>query len=121
MKLFLTVIVLSGAAVLLSQCKTQKETAYIVPPQYTGETRQNLINMLEHGQKLYKIHCTRCHGIFKKSKDSIPDFSKTQIENYELAALREDQTNHAMMEKIRPYDLDMIMQFLTFRRVYKKE
>lgn len=121
MKPFVAAAILILFSTVLSKCKTQKETAYIIPPQYTGETRKNLIAMLEHGQKLYKIHCSRCHGIFTKGRDSIPNFTKTQIENYETAALREDPKNHAVMQKIRPYDLDMILQFLTFRRIYKKD
>jgi cytochrome c553 len=98
------------------KCKTQKEALYIVPEQYTGETRENMIKMLEDGQTLFKIHCSRCHGIFGKGKDSIPNFSKTQIESYRSAALLEDPENHAVAQKIRPYDLDMILQFLQFRR-----
>lgn len=113
-------LILFSFLCFLPYCKTTKETAYIIPEQYTGETRQNLINMLEHGQKLYKIHCARCHGIFTNGKDSIPNFSKTQIENYEAAFIRNDSTNHAVAQKIRPYDLDMILQFLAFRKVSKK-
>jgi hypothetical protein len=109
-------ILLIGLVSILSRCKTQKEAEYIIPDNYEGQTRQNLINMLEEGQKLYKIHCSSCHGIFTKGKDSIPNFSKTQIENYRAAALIDDPKNHAVVQKIRPEDLDRILQFLTFRK-----
>lgn len=99
-----------------SRCKAPKETYYIVPEQYTGETRENMIRMLEQGQKLYRIHCSGCHGIFGKGKDSIPNFSKKQVENYQSAVLRQDPANHAVAQKIRPYDLDMIVLFLSFRK-----
>lgn len=87
-----------------------------MPPQYTGDTRKNMIAMLEHGQKLYRIYCSRCHGIFGKGKDSIPNFSKTQIENYQSAVLAGDSNNHSVAMKLRPYDLDMILLFLSFRK-----
>jgi mono/diheme cytochrome c family protein len=99
-----------------TKCTSQKQTAYVVPPEYTGKTKDNLVKMLEHGQKLYRIHCSPCHGIFAKGKDSIPDFSKTQIEAYKSSALLDDPKNHAVAQKIRPEDLDMILQFLMFRK-----
>ena len=100
----------------ISMCTPQKQSVYFVPDQYTGETKANLVTMLEYGQKLYKLNCTRCHGIFTKGKDGIPDFSKIQIEAYRSSFLLDDSKNHAVAKKIRPYDLDMILQFLQFRK-----
>ena len=107
--------------VVLSKCTPQKETAYYIPDEYTGETRTNMIAMLESGQKLYKINCSRCHGIFTKGKDSIPNFSKTQIENYQTSVIMDDPKNHSVVQKIRPYDLDLILQFLSFRKPPAKQ
>lgn len=100
-----------------TKCTSQKQTAYVVPPEYTGQTKDNLVKMLEHGQKLFRIHCSPCHGIFTKGKDSIPNFSKTQIEAYKSSALLDDPKNHAVAQKIRAEDLDMILQFLSFRKI----
>jgi cytochrome c553 len=111
-----TLILIIAFFLVIAKCTPQKQTVYIVPEQYTGETRVNMIKMLEDGQKLYKLNCSRCHGIFTKGKDSIPNFSKTQIESYSVSALLDDPKNHAVTQKIRPYDLDMILQFLQFRR-----
>jgi cytochrome c5 len=116
MKKKILLISISALVLVMAKCTTQKQTAYIVPEQYTGETRVNMVKMLEHGQKLYRIHCSPCHGIFTKGKDSIPNFSKTQIEAYRSSALLDDPKNHAVAQKIRPYDLDMILQFLSFRK-----
>jgi hypothetical protein len=109
---FLTILYLGA-----SKCTPQKKPAYVVPPEYTGKTKDNLVKMLEHGQKLYRIHCSHCHGIFTKGKDSIPNFSKTQIEAYKSSALFDDSKNHTVVQKIRPEDLDMILQFLSFRKL----
>ena len=109
-------IFLAAASVLLTLCSTQKSTEYAIPEEYTGQTRVNMENALITGQKLFKIHCSACHGIFTKGKDSIPNFSKTQIELYRSSALLDDPRNHAVAMKIRPDDLDLILQFLAFRR-----
>lgn len=101
---------------LFATCATQKRIEYQVPEEYTGEARTNLINRLEMGQKLFKINCSPCHGIFTKGKDSIPNFSKTQIEAYRSSVLLEDPTNHSVIKKIRPVDLDMILLFLEMRK-----
>lgn len=116
MKKYFIIFLIACVFLVIIKCTPQKQTVYIVPDQYTGETRVNMIKMLEHGQKLYKLNCSRCHGIFNKGKDSIPNFSKTQIEAYSASALLDDPKNHAVTQKIRPYDLDMILQFLQFRR-----
>jgi cytochrome c553 len=117
MKKYITVIILITFYLTITKCTSQKQTAYVVPSEYTGQTKENLVKMLEHGQKLYRIHCSPCHGIFTNGKDSIPNFSKTQIEAYKSSALLDDPKNHAVAQKIRPEDLDMILQFLSFRKL----
>lgn len=116
MKKNIALILLVSFCIAFTECKHQKETAYYIPDEYTGQTRANFIAMLENGQKLYKLHCAGCHGIFTKGKDSIPNFSKTQIENYAASALSDDPKNHSVAKKIRPYDLDLILQFLSYRK-----
>lgn len=113
-------IITLATCVIFVSCATQKRTEYIVPDEYTGEARTILVNRLEAGQKLFKIHCSPCHGIFTKGKDSIPNFSKTQIEGYRSAVLMEDPENHSVARKIRPEDLDMILLFLELRKPNKE-
>ena len=105
---------------LMTQCAQQIKTAYIIPEEYTGQTRDNMEKALIVGQKLYKIYCSGCHGIFTDGRDSIPNFSKTQIEAYKSSALLDDPKNHAVAQKIRPDDLDLILQFLAFRKMTKE-
>lgn len=101
--------------VIGARCVMHKK-AYVIPADYMGATRDNLDKMLAEGQKLYKIYCSGCHGIFSKGKDSVPDFSKTQIEGYKASALLDDPKNHSVAMQLRAEDLDLILQFLSFRK-----
>jgi len=96
-------------------CKTSQKQAYLIPEEYTGTTRAKMDEMLQAGQRLYKLHCSGCHGIFGNGRDSVPNFSKTQIEAYRSTALLDDPRNHAVARKLRMEDLDLILQFLDFR------
>ena len=103
-------------SLVIINCKAPKKMGYTIPDDYSGQSKVNLIKYLDQGQKLYRINCSRCHGIFTKGKDSIPNFSKTEIEAYKSAVLMDDPKNHAVAKKIRPEDLNMILEFLAFRK-----
>jgi len=103
-------------SIAILNCNTPKKIGYTIPDDYTGQSRANLVKYLDQGQKLFKLYCSRCHGIFTKGKDSIPNFSKTEIEAYKSAVLMDDPKNHAIAQKIRAEDLNMILEFLAFRR-----
>jgi mono/diheme cytochrome c family protein len=111
-----TILSIFVIAVVIINCTAPKKIGYTIPDDYTGQSRANLIKYLDQGQKLFKINCSRCHGIFTKGKDSIPNFSKTEIEAYKSAVLMDDPKNHAIAQKIRPEDLNMILEFLAFRK-----
>jgi hypothetical protein len=68
------------------------------------------------GAKLYRQYCTGCHGIFSAGKDSVPNFSKTQIDGYNLAFIQADSTNHAVASGISQEEFERILLFLTFRK-----
>lgn len=114
MKTMLTILFFIACLIFI-QCTGSKKAAYTIPEQYTGQTRVNMDKMLMDGQKLFKIHCSGCHGIFTKGKDSIPNFTQTQIELYKSTALLDDPKNHAVAQKVRMEDLDRILDFLSFR------
>lgn len=100
----------------LIHCTGSKKPRYSIPEEYyTGIVRQNMDKRLMQGQKLFKLHCSGCHGIFTKGKNSIPNFSKTEIEAYEAAVLYDDQDNHGILKKITEQDLYNILDFLKFR------
>lgn len=99
---------------------TAEKPLYFIPDNYTGLSRENMDKDLMRGQKLFKAHCSGCHGIFTKGKESVPNFSRTQIEAYESRLLYDDEANHGILKKITEEELDRILDFLKFRTVKKE-
>ena len=117
MKRTYTISALMFCAVLF-KCSTQQKTEYDIPPHVPAANKALLIERAEKGKVLYKIHCSGCHGIFTKGKDGIPNFTKTQIDNYHTAALIGlDPNNHAVAKKMSSEQIDYIITFLRLRKV----
>jgi hypothetical protein len=101
------------------QCTTQKKVEYDIPAHYGKEARENAIDWFEKGKILYKVDCAGCHGIYKKGKDSIPNFTKTQIDNYNAMYIKGDPKNHSVAAKLSPEQLYYILTFLRLRKIEK--
>jgi cytochrome c len=120
MKLIYTILSLFFCTIVLHQCVTQKKTEYDIPDHVTKENRELFIEKCEKGKILYKIHCAGCHGIYTKGKDSIPNFTKVQIDSYHAAALIGiDPRNHAVAKKMSSEQIDLVITFLRLRRIEK--
>ena len=102
-------------AVMVIQCSVQKKTTYDLPEYLPPERKSELLANLDKGKELFKMHCSGCHGIFTKGKDSIPNFTEKEIINYMTAYQTNDMKNHAVMKKLLPEELSMIMTFLKLR------
>jgi cytochrome c len=103
-------------AISNSKCESQKKIQYDIPSHVTPENKALYIERAEKGKALYKIHCAGCHGIFTKGKDSIPNFTKIQIDNYHATALIGlDPKNHAVAKKMSSEQIDYIITFLRIR------
>jgi mono/diheme cytochrome c family protein len=98
------------------QCSVEKKTSYDMPKDLSAERKAELVINLEKGQLLFKAHCSGCHGIFTKGKDSIPNFSEKEIVNYMAAVQSNDKNNHAVIRQLLPEELSMIMTFLRLRK-----
>ncbi len=104
------------SAVFLIRC-AEKKIEYNLPQPMSDQTRAVYMERLDKGKTLYKLNCSTCHGIFTKGKDSIPNFTKDQINNYRAAVLMaKDQRNHAVAAKMSPQQLDYIILFLSLRK-----
>ncbi|CAN5858589.1 hypothetical protein BH11BAC4_BH11BAC4_20690 [soil metagenome] len=111
-------IILSFVLVItIVQCNTSKKIVYKIPSYYTGERKTELMTNLEKGKQLFKKYCSNCHGIFTKGKDSVPNFTNTEIKNYLTAYQTNDAKNHAAMKKLLPEEMSMILTFLQLRKI----
>ncbi len=100
-------------------CASKKKVEYDIPSHYGKQARENAINWFEKGKILYKVDCAGCHGIYKKGKDSVPNFTKTQIDNYNAMYIKGDPKNHSVASKLSPEQLYYILTFLRLRKIEK--
>jgi mono/diheme cytochrome c family protein len=68
------------------------------------------------GAELFKKNCSGCHGVFTKGRDSVPNFTKIQMDSYNLAFLQGDTTNHAVAMGISQEEFELIALFFAFRK-----
>jgi hypothetical protein len=100
-------------------CASEKKTEYNIPPDYTPKARQAAIEKFEKGKVLFKINCASCHGIYEKGKETVPNFTKIQIDNYNAMFIKGDPKNHSVAAKLSQEQLNYILNFLRLRRVEK--
>jgi mono/diheme cytochrome c family protein len=84
-----------------------------VPASFSSADSAALIANWTIGIKFYKANCAKCHGIFGKGKDSIPNFSKEQMDDYKSGLLAQDKLNHAVMANMTANELDAVFLFIT--------
>ena len=110
-----------GAWIVACGCLGHKPPEYVIGADVTGENRQLMIERFEAGKVLYKNNCSSCHGIYGHGRDTIPNFTDTQIQNYMARGeIRNDQRNHSVSRQLSPQQLDEIFTFLRLRRVPAK-
>ena len=110
-------ILIITACLLIAQCATKPQVTYDIPANYPEARRQQLIGIFEKGKELYRINCSGCHGIFSKGKDSIPNFSEVQFDNYSARFMNGDPLNHAIIRKMSQEQLNQVLTFLRYRKV----
>ncbi len=104
-------------SVTIMQCAVEKKTQYNIPKYLPEDKKAELLVNLEKGKQLFKAYCSDCHGIFKKGKDSIPNFTRQEIKDYAAAYKANSQLNHAVMKKLLPEEMSMILTFLQLRKI----
>jgi len=115
---FLYLILFLLTILTFYNCSNQKNVKYDIPNHVTAANKELLIAKAEKGKVLYQVHCSGCHGIFAKGKDSIPNFTRVQIDNYHAAALIGiDAKNHAVAKKMSSEQVDQVMTFLRLRKI----
>ena len=117
--LFCALVLSNLFARCYAQNKVEQDTVeYNFGMDVSEANKKLFIERAEKGKILYKIHCTDCHGIFTKAKDSIPDFTKQQIDNYQARSIMAFKS-HAKVRGLSYEQLDYILSFLRLRKVEK--
>lgn len=106
---------------LLCQCARQPKVTYSIPADYPPARREQLIEIFAKGKELYKANCSGCHGIFTKGKDSIPNFTAIQIDNYGARFMNGDPMNHAVARKMSSDQLGQVLTFLRLKKVSPRD
>ncbi|HVY73182.1 MAG TPA: c-type cytochrome [Puia sp.] len=101
---------------LLFACRTKQQVEYNIPSHYTPEAREMAIESFEKGKALYKVNCSSCHGIYQKGKETVPNFTTTQIDNYNAMFIKGDPKNHSVATKLSQEQLNYILTFLRLRK-----
>ncbi len=102
-------------------CSTQQKVVlHDLPKGLTEEQKKIVLDNRELGIKMYKQNCAKCHGIFGKGKDSIPNFSKEQMDGYQKDFMAGDPKNHAVAAKLTDVELDAILRFIESIKLPKK-
>ncbi|CAN5234206.1 hypothetical protein BH11BAC6_BH11BAC6_16870 [soil metagenome] len=118
-KLFITVFLFVAfyfGSCVSATVQTQRDMERLLPPvpaTFSKADSARLIRNWTIGIRLYKNNCASCHGIFGKSKDTIPNFSQVQYDDYKSAYLAGDSANHAVMAKMTPEEMNDVLLFLT--------
>jgi len=108
-------LILSGNACVSEAVQTKKDLKRLLPPVPASFSHTDSAKLIENwtlGMRMYKNNCSSCHGIFGNSKDSIPNFSKQQFDDYKSSFLAGDSTNHAVMAKMTQEELNNVFLFL---------
>ena len=102
----------AGALLLFAGCAAPAKLEFPVSPDVTPQNRALMIERYDKGKILFRNNCSGCHGIFAAGKDSVPNFSKEQIDNYNANFVKGDQRNHAIARKLSQQQIDYILTFL---------
>ena len=109
------ITIFSAAGCVSEAVQTQRNIERLlppVPPSFSHADSARLIKNWTVGIRSYKNNCASCHGIFGKSKDTIPNFSKVQFDDYKSNFLAGDTANHAVMAKMTEEELNNVFLFL---------
>jgi len=104
--------------IVLTNCSTHKKLTYNIPDNIEPGIRKNFLMVLERGKRLYEGNCAKCHGIFTKGREGVPNFSDQQIDNYTAWAIRLDTKNHAVAAHLNS---DQLREVFTFLKALKRK
>ncbi len=79
------------------------------------EVRTAYQKMCDKGQILYEMNCARCHNVKVKGKWVVPDFTKDQINGYEIRVGNRTHEGALTDEAITSEEIGLIATFLLYK------
>jgi hypothetical protein len=113
MKLKLVILLFCYLSISPAGCN-DKNIQPDFPPNLPLDKRDGFMQRWTAGKELFKTNCSRCHGVFKKDKDTAMNFSQKQIDSYNARFLARDPKNHAVVRQMSEADFYKVLIFLTY-------
>ena len=110
------VLGLIASILILAQCRAPYVPEYNWPDDLTKNQKEDYPELAADGFKYYKQFCSECHGITNRGKKKIPNFSKQELEDYNLRWQMSRGSIHGELEELTDYHLYTIMTFLEYRK-----
>jgi len=108
---------MAAAIVALMSCATRKYTPVAdFPPEMAENIRTEYMKIWEKGKVLYGMNCAECHSKKVGRNTVIPDFSREQLQGYELRVSNRQHEEHMPDEKVTAEELSQISVFLSYKK-----
>jgi len=122
------ILFLLAITLMVISCKSEekwlnKQIAYWLPEMpshYSATDSLKTIQAWKVGIRSFQRNCAECHGVFTKGKPDVPNWGKESFDDYNNAFLAGDTTNHAVLAKMTPKELDAVFLFLMDLQNYNK-
>ena len=105
-----------GLILLTSQCSSKKLAVYELPAAMAPAVRLSMQEQCDKGLILYRMNCAKCHSDSSKKKEFIPDFSPSQLSNYEFRFANKKHEDNLNENQLTQDELVNIIMFLTYKK-----
>ena len=113
--IFISII---AACIILINCTSTNKISYNYPDDIITDdaAKKKFVKQFNEGKILYKINCAKCHSTTVHGKETIPDFSLEQLENYEIRIQNPKHEDDLRETNITLDELDEVILFLTYKK-----
>lgn len=108
--IFLCVVSFSAGA----QQESKVLYTHNFPPIIKGDLKDQFIKLYEKGRVLYQINCSKCHNVKEDGVERMPEFTKQDLQKYELRVLNPEHEDELKETRVRAEELYQILLFLTY-------
>lgn len=105
----------AGFAWLNTMAGKKNKMKYDFPEAMSAEVRAGFTEICDKGKVLYDINCAKCHNMKVNGKETIPDFSPSELKGYELRVSNARHESNMDDTLVTAEELGMISTFLTYK------